>query len=1509
MNASQSKALLALLFIACIAAVGSAQNATLVSDDHDGIMIRFDFSDPILHEVQTEDGSAILPRVLGDTPLLRAGAPDVSKVDATLMIDAAVGTSLEIIETEFVEFDDVEVVPSKGNLYRNVDPATVPHTEGAAYGQDAFYPETPAALQTPFVQRGVRGQSVWAFPFQYNPVSKVLRAHTSITVRIVETDTAPVNPSVTTARVSAEFADQLERRFLNAGSVEDRYDYIEEHGKVVVVTDAMYDDVLAPLIQWKIERGLTTEVVYAADFGNDYDAIKDFLADQYVNEGLTHVILAGDEDQVPATLVTNGGGTGYCDPCYAYVEGDDHYPEFFVGRLLVHNEAEMQTLVDRTLEYEKDPFLGEEWFNIAVGIGSNEGAGIGDNGESDWQHLNVVKDKLLDYGFQEVWELYDGDQSGSSPTGGETADGTGSPNANDMIELVNKGLSFINYTGHGYHGGVSSSGFDISAIGQTTNNGMYGFFVPVACCVGDFDEGEGSGDCFGEVWIKHTNNGSPAGGIGGAFSSVLQSWAPPMRGQDEMVDLVVEDGEVEVRHTFGSIVAHGCSGMIDSYGGGGEEMMDTWCIFGDPTVVLRTAFPETLALSHQEVYFLGTPAIEVSCPTEGAFIAITYGDEILGTAFVENGTASITLDAPLGVPGDYLITGTAYNTIPYQATVQAVPAEGPYVLSTGNTALDPTGDNDGNVDQGESIDLELDLANVGIETATDVMVTITTADEWVTITSGSASAGDIDADGSLTLSGFAFDVTPGVADQHVALFDVLITDADGNEWTTSFPVTLNAPHFTILDLVVEDGGNGILESGETASLVFTLINDGHDAAPGGVGLLDFEHPDVMMLNNGDYVMDDIEPGATFTQGYGVEVSEDAGLGGLLQVLFTFSTFGPDSEELYLTSGDFFEPINLIMETWETGDDQSFPWAYDGNEDWFVSTNNPYQGDFCMESGDIGDNQSTALTISLEFLGDGELTFARRVSTEDGWDYLRMYIDGAQVAEWSGELDWAEEAFDLTAGFHTISWSYEKDNIISGGADACWVDDIVLPPFCFIDATISQSGTAGILCPGDSVTLSTMEGYETSWSNGGTESSIEVDQAGTYTVTLTDDAGCSFTSDPVTIEVLEPATPEVTIDGQLGFCDGGSVTLIGPEDGVCSWNVGAETQAIEVGTAGIYQLTFTDACGNENVGEEITVDVYPIPAAPTTEDFTIEYPAEVLLDASGENLLWYENEDDILPFDAGVDVPVSVGTTTTFWVESESANPGTVGVGAKSERDEENGQYHQNSGFWLVFDTYQGMTIESVRVYANGAGLRTVALINENGTELESLTVDVPDGESIIDLGFFVPAGSGYGLRSTDDNPQLWRDGLGSDPEYPYSLGDFGAITGTSVNGANSQNYYYFFYDWTVSVDAVGCASARVPLTVTVTNPVGVGTIDGLAAVEAFPNPTTGALTLDLDLGTTTLDLDVAIHDASGRTIHATNWSGQTTGQCQLDLTGLAPGLYTVRLTDGQGQWRLPVVRH
>ena len=138
-----------------------------------------------------------------------------------------------------------------------------------------------------------------------------------------------------------------------------------------------------------------------------------------------------------------------------------------------------------------------------------------------------IKDLLLAYGFDQVWEVYEGSQAEFSVSSDGTQDESGNPNSGDMITIVNKGQTLINYCGHGYHEGVATSGFDVDAIEDLNNNGMYPLFLAVACCVGDFDEGEGSGDCMGEVWSKATNsNGDAIGGIGGAFSSVLQSWAP-----------------------------------------------------------------------------------------------------------------------------------------------------------------------------------------------------------------------------------------------------------------------------------------------------------------------------------------------------------------------------------------------------------------------------------------------------------------------------------------------------------------------------------------------------------------------------------------------------------------------------------------------------------------------------------------------------------------------------------------------------------------------------------------------------------------------------------------------------------------------------------------------------------------------------------------------------------------------------------------------------------------------
>jgi hypothetical protein len=1461
----------------------SHPHATLLDDGAQGTVIEFTFAAPDFHTVE---GGLVIPRVGDDHPIMHKGAPDLSKSSATILIDANSHTGVEILDMSYSDYTDIDIAPSKGNLFRNVEPADVPLTFGPQYDADEFFPGQIASLQTPFVQSGVRGQAVWAYPMQYNPVQRVLRVYHSIKLRVIETDGTPVNPATSVARITPELNDAFSRRFINSASVETRYDYIPEHGKLIVVTDPMYNEAIAPLVQWKIEKGITTEVLYASDFAG-YNGIKDFLADEYNNNGLTHVILAGDEDQVPSTMVSNSGGDGYCDPCYSYVDGNDHYPEFFVGRLLTHTVSEMNSVVSRTLEYEKSPNMDEDWFNDAVGIGSSEGTGNGDEGQSDWVHQNAIKDLLLGYGYDKVWEVYEGSQAGNSVSTDETADEAGNPNANDMITIVNKGNTVINYCGHGYHEGVATSGFDVDAVEQLENTGMYPFFMAVACCVGDFDEGEGSGDCFGEVWSKATNaQGQAIGGIGGCFSSVLQSWAPPMEAQDEMNNLIVELGAVDIHHTTGSIVAHGCGSMNDAYGTGGDEMTDTWCIFGDPSVVLRTATPTALSLVHQDVYFLGTASIQVNCNVEGALVAITEGSEILGTAFVTGGVADITLNAPLSNPTDILFTGTAYNYLPYQANAQVVPAEGPYVVSNYQFTDDSAGDMDGLVDQGEHIELDINIENVGISTANNVQVTVTSDDPWITVTDGNLLAGNVTAGENLLIEGFEFDVITGVEDGHIAVFFVEITDSDGNIWNTQFSLTLNAPQLEILGLTVNDGGNGILESGENVDLIIEYANVGHDDAVDLQTLVSINHPDVI-VNNASFAAGTLAPGESAMATFNVDIASDAGNG----VLVSIPTEGDAGA--YSTSDEFFEIINLIIENWESGDTESFNWEVSGNQPWFVTTDTPYQGDNCLESGNINDNQSTTLTIELNILAEGTVSFARKVDSEGNYDFLYFRVDGQDYAEWSGDLAWEVFEYTVPAGLHTLEWTYDKDYIVSDGADAAWVDDIVLPPFCFINAYITSSTGNNVLCSGESVTLSIAGDYDITWNNGEIGSSIVVDEEGTYSADL-NNGSCEGSVEPYEVVVIEPSNPTINVIGQLAMCGEGEVSLSVLQDGDYIWSNGDTGSSITTDQDGEYSVSMTDACGYTSTSATYVIEHYTAPDAPSVSDISLPEAGDATFTGASSTTQWFLNEDDTTPAGTGSSFTQFVSETTNFWVEDAESHAGTNAGGGQIDNNSI-GQYHNNNTRWLMFDAYQAFTLETVKVYANGAGNRTIALVDSEGNELTSTTVFIGNGEQEVSLGFDIPVGSDFGLKCNDANPQLWRDGNGSNPDFPYALGSMGAITKTSIPLTNALNFYFFFYNWQISSDATVCTSNRVPVTVDVAN--SIGEIDGISNINVFPVPANDILNIEFEaVGVT--DLQISIHDSRGRVVHSTNYSEVGSEMQQIDISSMRAGIYTLAITDG-----------
>ena len=167
------------------------------------------------------------------------------------------------------------------------------------------------------------------------------------------------------------------------------------------------------------------------------------------------------------------------------------------------------------------------------------------------------------------------------------------------------------------------------------------------------------------------------------------------------------------------------------------------------------------------------------------------------------------------------------------------------------------------------------------------------------------------------------------------------------------------------------------------------------------------------------------------------------------------------------------------------------------------------------------------------------------------------------------------------------------------------------------------------CEGGSVVLDAGAGFATyAWSNGqqtvGTNRTLTVTDSGTYTVTVTNNIGCSATSQPVTVTVYPKPAPQIQASGPTEFCEGGSVTLdAGAGFASYQWSNGATTRTITVTQQGSYTVTVTDQNSCSGTSQPVVVTVYPKPAKPT-----ITQTGGTLTSSSAAQYQWYYNGQPI-----------------------------------------------------------------------------------------------------------------------------------------------------------------------------------------------------------------------------------------------------------------------------------------
>ncbi len=1007
----------------------AATHPVVTSSDISSTRIRLDLKGYFLEQVSTPQGSALVVKSPGASPMLEQGLPDLPQFALSVIIPDDAVTEVVVISGRFEDIPNVSIAPSKGNIYRNTLPESVPFTYGGNYSKDVFWPSEAAALRNPYVLRDLRGQTVLLRPFSYNAVTKTLRVYSELEVEVRTVKQTGGHNSLQRSKplTSADpaFLSVYKNHFGNFPSL--TYAPVAETPKLLVICPSGWMPLMQPFVDWKKRKGISTEMVDVLAAGGTASSIQAYIANQYLTNGIGYVLLVGDAAQLP-TLTAQGGAS---DPSYGYVVGSDSYAEVMIGRFSAETDDDVRTQVQRVLDYEL--YADTSWHHLSNGVAIGSNQGPGDDGEMDWEHEQNIRTDLLNFTYTQVSELYDGTHPG-------TTDLPGDPSHTDLFNLFQSGLGLMTYTGHGSNQACSTTGLSTSDISLMTNTGKLPFIWSVACVNGEFSD-PGT-PCFAEKFLRAQYNGQPTGAIATFMSSINQSWDPPMDAQDEMVDLLIQSVPSNVKFTFGGMSVNGCLHMNDNYGAAGDEMTDTWHCFGDPTLNVRTATPALMAISHPSTIIVGAANVVINGSFDGATVALTMNGEILSTGSITGGLASLTFD-PVTMPDTIFVTVTGFNQVTYTGSILIIPAAGPYVIYQTDNCNDPAGNNDGLIDFGEQIDVDLTVKNVGLADAVNVGAVLSTTDPYITVNSANAALGTIATGSTQTQnSAFGFTVANNVPDQHLVQFIITASDQSGNSWNSSFFKTMQAPVLKGGLLTIDDSaggdGDGLLEPGESATIIIRCENTGHsDALLSAAGISTIS-PYLTLITN-TFTTGTIAKQQFVDASFQVSLASNVTIGTSWDITLSLGAGAYQVTQLYTgTAG-------LILEDFETGDFSKFNWQMAGTGSWFATTNNPYEGTYCSQSGSISDDEHVTLSLALTTLADDSLSFWYRLSSEQDYDFLRFEVDGATLGNWSGDIpDWSYFGALLGSGTHLVTFTYEKDLSYAYGSDCAWLDNIRLP---------------------------------------------------------------------------------------------------------------------------------------------------------------------------------------------------------------------------------------------------------------------------------------------------------------------------------------------------------------------------------------------------------------------------------------------------------------------------------
>jgi hypothetical protein len=320
---------------------------------------------------------------------------------------------------------------------------------------------------------------------------------------------------------------------------------------IIAPNDTDFLNALQPLSQWKNEKGVKTVILsnFSAYDGIDTaEKIRNMIKEYHNTYDTKWVLLAGDTDKIPIRYVFNPDVLDVVPPQTEYSSFSDYYkptdfyysslegtwdedndgnygesaiynangideiswiPDVYVGRFPASDAKELAIMVNKSLNYEKDPDVGL-WMNnmlLAGGISSyNPPEDEARLTEYIWQHY-VINEMNFTHLTRTTASF--------TPTIPPLPNQIGILTHDSFRDSLNAGYAAIIIAGHAdptIINDASGTTFyrDADAL-NTLNYGMPSLIYADACTTSSYDQGD---DSIGERLIKQNNSGA-IGYIGG----------------------------------------------------------------------------------------------------------------------------------------------------------------------------------------------------------------------------------------------------------------------------------------------------------------------------------------------------------------------------------------------------------------------------------------------------------------------------------------------------------------------------------------------------------------------------------------------------------------------------------------------------------------------------------------------------------------------------------------------------------------------------------------------------------------------------------------------------------------------------------------------------------------------------------------------------------------------------------------------------------------------------------